>query len=270
MKQTLFLPFLLLFLACTPADKQPAAPVVAATDSVPAPVAIAHTDSMHFTIDYLTGHFDPATHPDFTLVAEEYADRAGLYLRKDTYAAFLRMYQAAQKDGVTLVIRSATRNFDNQKGIWEAKWRGERKLEGNESAPTAYPVPKDRALAILRYSSMPGSSRHHWGTDMDLNNFTNEYFETGQGKKIYDWLRTHAATYGFCQPYTAKGPDRPNGYYEERWHWSYLPIASQLTRLARTELKNEMITGFLGAETADDIHIVENYVLGISEECLKE
>ena len=44
-----------------------------------------------FTTDYIMGHFDPAKHPDFTSVDTRYADREGLYLRKDTYDAFLRM-----------------------------------------------------------------------------------------------------------------------------------------------------------------------------------
>ncbi len=64
---------------------------------------------------------------------------------------------------------------------------------------------------------MPGA-RHHWGTDFDLNALNNAYFNTKDGKRIYDWLTQHAAEFGFCQPYTAKGgPDgRPIGYEEEK------------------------------------------------------
>ena len=32
---------------------------------------------------------------------------------------------------------------------------------------------------------MPSTSRHHWGTDLDLNNLNNSYFTSGKGKKIY-------------------------------------------------------------------------------------
>ena len=28
-----------------------------------------------------------------------------------------------------------------------------------------------------------------------------------------------------------------------------------------------MINGFLGAETADSIHVVQNYVLGVNQQC---
>lgn len=221
-----------------------------------------------YPLTYLMGKFDPATHPDFVAIETIYADRGGLYLHKDTYAAFKKMHAAAAADGIKLVIRSATRNFQSQKGIWEAKWEGSRKIENGKDASRAYPDPKTRASKILEYSSMPSTSRHHWGSDIDLNNFTNEWFEKGEGLKIYTWLQMHAADYGFCQPYTAKDAARPNGYNEERWHWSYLPLARPLTEQARRQLTHEMIEGFQGAEVAQDIQVVQNYVLGINADCL--
>jgi zinc D-Ala-D-Ala carboxypeptidase len=55
----------------------------------------------------------------------------------------------------------------------------------------------------MQYSSMPGTSRHHWGTDVDLYALDDIYFTYGDGKIVYDWLLANAANYGFCQPYTA-------------------------------------------------------------------
>jgi len=219
-----------------------------------------------FTIDYITGHFDPATHPDFEKIDIKYADREGLYLRKDTYQAFRRMYDSALVDGIRLQIRSATRNFNYQKGIWEAKWTGEKLIEGGEDLSATTPDPKERALKILRYSSMPGTSRHHWGTDIDLNSFENSWFDAGVGLDIYNWLKQHGSEFGFCQPYSA---GRPTGYFEERWHWSYMPVSVELTALAEKELKNEMITGFKGSESAGLIDVVKKYVLEINQECRK-
>ena len=216
---------------------------------------------------YVTGKFDPAANDSFVRVDGRYTDGDPYLLHARTYAAFERMHAAALADGVRLRMVSATRNFARQKQIWEAKWNGQRLLEGREKADEVYPDPADRARAILRYSSMPGTSRHHWGTDVDLNALNNEYFDRGDGQKIYDWLSTHAADYGFCQPYTAKGEARPNGYEEERWHWSYLPLARQLTDYAATALRDEDIAGFAGAEAAPRIGVVENYVLGVNPAC---
>lgn len=221
-----------------------------------------------FPVEYITGKFDPARHPDFVRVDIAYADREGHYLRKDTYQAFREMHAAAKADGVNLRIISATRNFQRQKEIWEAKWNGAR-LVGGEDISKTIPDPKLRALKILEYSSMPGTSRHHWGTDLDLNALSDAHFQQGEGLKIYTWLLDHAHRFGFCQPYTVKGTARPNGYEEEKWHWSYFPVSMQLTDQARRMLRDDMITGFDGSDTAAAIGVVEKYVLGVGEACVE-
>lgn len=221
----------------------------------------------NYPLQEIMGKFDPAAHPDFVAIETRYANRSGMFLRKEAYEAFKKMHAAAAKDSITLQIISATRNFEAQKGIWEAKWTGARKIENGTNAAVAYPNPVKRALKILEYSSMPGSSRHHWGTDMDLNNLNPDYFHSGQGKKIHDWLTANGPRFGFCQPYSPKGNERPNGYNEEQWHWSYVPIASKMTAIAKQNLKNEMISGFEGATTAPEIDIVGKYVLGINHDC---
>src|SRR5680860_598783 len=81
------------------------------------------------SIRYLTGHFDPAKDTIFTLIDQQYADRSGMYIRKDTYRAFQAMNSAAREEGIILQIRSATRNFDYQKSIWEKKWTGQTPIE---------------------------------------------------------------------------------------------------------------------------------------------
>lgn len=221
-----------------------------------------------FDKDYIMGKFNPTKHKDFVVIANTHSSRAGMYLRKDAYKAFKEMYEAAKADGINFKIISATRNFASQKSIWEGKWTGTRLLEGGQNAAKTIPDPQTRALKILEYSSMPGTSRHHWGTDIDINNLTNAYFEKGKGLKEYTWLQANAPSFGFCQSYTPKGEERPYGYEEEKWHWSYLPIARLLTTEAKRVLKNENIEGFLGSETATGIGVLEKYVLGINKECL--
>ena len=220
-----------------------------------------------FSKDYLMGKFDPNTHPDFTTIKAQHASRKGMRLRQDAYAAFVKMYNAAQKDGIRLKIISATRPFNHQKRIWEAKWNGQRKVDGRY-LPGTIKDPVQRAYLILRYSSMPGTSRHHWGTDIDLNDLNNSYFATGTGKKVYDWLVKNAHLYGYCQVYSPKGDDRQWGYEEEKWHWSYLPVAQVLTQQYKNTLTNQDISGFEGANTAVEIDMKTKYVLGINPKCL--
>jgi zinc D-Ala-D-Ala carboxypeptidase len=207
----------------------------------------------------LMGKFDPATHPDFENIPLKYCDKEGMFLRKETLEAFRKMHKAAEKDGISLKIISATRNFDRQKAIWEVKW-----LKYTKD----FPDPNKRALKILEYSSMPGTSRHHWGTDMDLNDLNNPTFEKGgKYEKNYLWLVAHAHEYGFCQPYSPKGVERPNGYNEEKWHWTYLPLSKDFLEQYLENVKNTDLAGFKGAETATELNATKNYVGGINKSC---
>ena len=112
---------------------------------------------------------------------------------------------------------------------------------------------------------MPMCSRHHWGTDLDLNSLENSYFSSGKGLKIYEWLTKHAPDYGFCQVYTNKKINNRTGYEEEKWHWSYMPIARQNLMRYNKTVKITDIKGFLGWETASEVNIIEAYVNGIQD-----
>lgn len=221
------------------------------------------------TLQYIMGKFNPDTSVLFMEIPISMADREGLLLRKEAYNAFRQMWEAAKKDGIHLVVRSATRNFTYQKGIWERKWTGQTKVAGMDLSQ-AIQDPYKRAQKILNYSSMPGTSRHHWGTEVDLNAFENEWFERGEGLKIYNWLLENAPKYGFYQPYSDKSVHGRTGYNEEKWHWSYKPLSSKFTAFAEAYMKDGMILGFKGDKIVDSLNIVENYVLGVSEKCLNK
>lgn len=216
--------------------------------------------------ELLLGRTDPVRDTAFVQVDVQYASREGMFMHREAYRAFTQMHQAAMTDGVNLVIVSAMRTFDHQKRIWENKWNGRQVLDGGILAPSIGD-PVERAREILRFSAMPGTSRHHWGTDIDLNALQNSYFASGTGKRVYDWLQENAASFGFCQPYTAVGPGRPAGYEEEKWHWSYLPVASAYLRAFEAGVTYADIAGFDGWETARQLGVIENYVLGIAPEC---
>lgn len=203
----------------------------------------------------LLGQFDQRNHPDFTKISKEYTSKENIYLRTEAYTQFEKMYAAAKADGINLAIVSATRNFNYQKGIWERKW--------NRSKYMGWEAIK-KAQDILNYSSMPGSSRHHWGTDIDLNSLNNDYFRSGEGLKIYSWLQTNGPSYGFHQVYTSKDAGR-TGYNEEKWHWSYLPLASDYLRQFNALITPDLIGPFKGAELADTLEIIPNYVNGIEQ-----
>lgn len=228
-------------------------------------------NTMHFkaikedlTPDFLMGKFDPAKDERFVLMQAPYSS-ANMYARKEVFEAFKQMQAHAKKDGISLTVVSCVRTFNTQKTIWESKWKGERPV--NNVILGKDLKDKERALRILEWNAMPGTSRHHWGTDIDINSVDPAYFAKEKGKKEYAWLVENAPKYGFCQTYSEVGPNRPTGYKEEKWHWSYMPIAQHYTEQYPLIIKDSDIKGFLGAATAIEIEVVKNYVLGINPAC---
>ena len=220
---------------------------------------------------YLSGHFNPAQHKSFVELRSIGLEvsRPGLYLRREAATALHEMEQAFHRDHPQIEWRviSATRNWSDQSAIWGAKWSGKRLVDGAK-LNLRYRDPIERGRVILRYSSMPGTSRHHWGSDLDLNSLENSYFEGGNGAILYHWLRQHASEYGFCQPYSA---GRQRGYNEEKWHWSYRPLASIFLADWRTsfEKKPEQLNAkgkFPGSESV--INMAPEYVISIDQSCL--
>jgi LAS superfamily LD-carboxypeptidase LdcB len=220
----------------------------------------ANADTLSpFTTEELLGKFNPSKHSAFELIESRYSTKSDIYMRKEAYAAFKRMHEAALKEGITLTILSATRNFEAQKGIWERKWKRPQ-YEGKTDL--------ERIIDILKFSSMPGTSRHHWGTDIDLNSLEPAYFTSGKGLKIYQWLCAHAAEHGYYQTYTSKKNGR-TGYEEEAWHWSYMPIAGPMLDAYNHAITYSNLSGFSGCKTADKARVLEDFVNGIASELKK-
>ena len=83
----------------------------------------------------------------------------------------------------------------------------------------------------LRTSSAPGTSRHHWGTDIDVFATNSRSFRrNGPYHAAYLWMTKNARRFGFYQCFQGDGA-RGMAYIEERWHWSYGPIAEPLLKI---------------------------------------
>ena len=131
----------------------------------------------------LMGRVSPTQDSAFAPIPSELCSRDGMHLRREARDAFVRMHDAAAAEGISLTALSATRTFGHQASIWNRKWNGAQRMGM---------APVDRALDILRFSSMPGSSRHHWGTDVDMHSLEPADFEQGEGARTLAWLRAHA------------------------------------------------------------------------------
>ena len=208
----------------------------------------------------LLGKFDYKKDSNFSIVSSKYSSKT-IYLRKEVLQKFDQMYDAALKDGIKLVIISGTRSFNHQKYIWDRKWAKNILKMDSISA----------VKEIMKYSSMPSTSRHHWGTDIDLNSLENSYFEKGEGKKIFDWLVANAFKYGFHMTYDNQEETKRTGYKMEKWHWSYMPISKQFLIQFNEYVKCENISSFKGSKFAchPKVDVIKNFVNGINTDFKK-
>ena len=167
-------------------------------------------------------------------------------LHRDALAPFLELKAAAAKAGIELAIASAFRDFGAQLRIWNMKYRGERPLydDAGNVRDHASLDPGELVSAILCWSALPGASRHHWGTDIDVIDraampegyryrlVPDEYAAGGVFERLDNWLADNIAHFDFFQPYA----EYRGGVQREPWHLSYLPVAGPALRSLTPDL----------------------------------
>ncbi len=179
-------------------------------------------------------------------------------IHRDLYQPLKTLVDAAESTGFSLRLASAYRSFDRQRAIWNAKASGARPVLDSEGAPLDVGALDELALvhAILRWSALPGSSRHHWGTDIDVYDalgladgetlqLTRSETELGGPfAAFHHWLDEYLTSEqnpGFYRPYDR---DR-GGVSPEPWHLSYAPLANAYARA----MTPEVLAGFLQSES---------------------
>ena len=145
-------------------------------------------------------------------------------LQEEAHLALLKMKKEALKENIAIQVVSSYRNFDHQKRIWERKFERYR----NQGLSEENTIKK-----IIEYSTIPGTSRHHWGTDIDIvdgnvhppKNMLRAVHFHRDGEYIYlrRWLEKHASRFGFYLVYN--DDSKRKGFKYEPWHYSYAPLA---------------------------------------------
>lgn len=168
-------------------------------------------------------------------------------LRKRASDSFIEMRKAALKDGIQLYSQSSYRSFAHQKRIWERKY----------TTFTGYGMSgKESIKRIIEYSTIPGTSRHHWGTDLDIIDLSvsqpfdvlnaKHFVDNGVFSRMYQWMNKYAQDFGFYETYT--NDVSRLGFEYEPWHYSYAPLAKDfykefLKLNLASELKSIAISG---------------------------
>ncbi|MDP9084958.1 MAG: M15 family metallopeptidase [Pseudomonadota bacterium] len=166
-------------------------------------------------------------------------------------APFLNLRRAALADGFDLSPVSSFRDFSRQLSIWNGKFSGEKPLldEFGRTLDADQLSPMERVDAILLWSALPGASRHHWGTDLDLIDrnaaapgyrvqLTPEEFATsGPFAAMAEWLDVNAQRFGFFRPFRGV----LSGVQPEPWHFSFAPLADEARRRLTPAVLREAI-----------------------------
>lgn len=146
------------------------------------------------------------------------------------YEAFQKMKNEALKSNIQLEVVSAYRSYNRQKQIWNRKYK---------SFLAEGLAPIDAIHKITEYSTIPGTSRHHWGTDIDLINgnvtqrpkdvlLENHFHGEGVFCQMKEWMNENANYFGFYEVYT-NNPGR-KGFKYEPWHFSYAPLSKPMLK----------------------------------------
>ena len=144
----------------------------------------------------------------------------------------------AKQAGFDLRICSSFRSFDQQVKIWNEKATGKRAVFDDQGNPIDILTldERQRVFKILRWSALPGASRHHWGSDFDVYDAAavpidyklqlkvSEYSARGPFAPMKSWLDENAARFGFFFPYSVD----QGGVHPEPWHISHRKTATRL------------------------------------------
>jgi LAS superfamily LD-carboxypeptidase LdcB len=174
----------------------------------------------------------------------------GVLVHREVVPGLVALREAAAKDGITLEVASGFRDFQQQLNIWNQKARGQRPLlDAQERELTASALsPTERLFAMLRWSALPGASRHHWGTDVDV--FDRSALPQGSPQlrrdestkgavfaRLHQWLDEHLRRFEFFRPYDQ---DR-GGVSPEPWHLSHIGLARALQATYSLDLLRRVV-----------------------------
>lgn len=180
---------------------------------------------------FLLNPFSLIAQDQISYSVEQLTGRGGLemagsqqQLQKEVWKAYEEMREAAKLEGINIQVVSGYRTYDRQKAIYNSKYN---RFTNEGKTPT-------QAIAeILKYSTIPGTSRHHWGTEMDIIDANQpqpasvleeeHYHGNGPYSKMKAWLDKHSESFGFYEVYSNKKGRK--GFQYEPWHFSFKPIS---------------------------------------------
>ena len=187
------------------------------------------------------------------------------------------MRDEARGAGIDLDVVSGFRDFNRQVSLWSGKFNGSRPLLDARGIQINHADLYESALidAILIWSALPGASRHHWGSEIDVIDtaalpagarpqlISAQFAVGGCFERLNGWLDSNMRRFGFFRPYaTFRGGVRP-----EPWHLSYAEVSIPALEALSLDVLREALEGadLPGRETvlARLPELYQRYVLAV-------
>jgi LAS superfamily LD-carboxypeptidase LdcB len=179
------------------------------------------------------GVFEKQLHglTDNHVVAFDQAPHSQVYLHSAVIKPWLELRTAAELAGFKPFILSGFRDYYRQLAIWKRKITRQVTIKDRHNEILALDASEPLLIkAILSWSAIPGYSRHHWGSDLDIfdaSQLDGCYkiklepceFNAPEGP-CYDfevWLKENIEKFGFYRPYQKQNC----GVAIEPWHLSH-------------------------------------------------
>lgn len=156
------------------------------------------------------------------------------FIHKKVLDDFKSLVSEGLKRGFSIELVSSFRDYQAQLGIWNAKALGSRVLLDDQGMELDYSLLSSREVlyAILRWSAIPGFSRHHWGSDLDIFDSNKmkqedvrltpqEVAPKGACGELHLWLDEYLPHSAFFRPYAQD----LGGVQVEKWHLSHREVS---------------------------------------------
>ncbi|MGM9988247.1 MAG: M15 family metallopeptidase [Bacillaceae bacterium] len=133
-----------------------------------------------------------------------YANESTRGMLPEAAKALEKLFDAAEKDGISILAVSGYRSYDYQASLYE------RQLQANGQE------------YVSNYVARAGESEHQTGLAMDVDSEEQvQLTEDFENTDAYKWLKQNAATYGFIIRYP-RDKENITGYHFEPWHIRYV------------------------------------------------
>ncbi len=181
--------------------------------------------------------------------SSDFVNVNGYYVDKEVLPFYNKLKESLSVSGFELRLESGYRPFERQLSIWNRKASGELRLLDADGNPMERPTDEEQLMfAILTWSALPGASRHHLGSDLDVvdGNACPEGYEVQLTpaecngmfapfhKKLTELMDAGEA-FGFSRVFV---PGRGN-IQPEQWHIAHLPTSrKRLENFSLAELRS--------------------------------